>query len=45
MLGKSAFRCIELIFDPLTISRSKTPKLYTSDLIENTPSKAYSGDM
>ena len=45
MLGKSAFRCTELVFEPLTISSSKTPKLYTSDLTENTPFKAYSGDM
>jgi hypothetical protein len=32
-------------FFPLRISRIKTPKLNTSDLIEKRPSEAYSGAM
>ena len=37
--------CWPLFFLPVTISRSKIPKLYTSDFIENCPSIAYSGDI
>ncbi|KAI5605846.1 hypothetical protein BDE02_01G380200 [Populus trichocarpa] len=33
------------IFLPLTISRSKTPKLKTSDFTEKMPSMTYSGDI
>ena len=34
-----------VFFIPLIISRTTTPKAKTSDLIENNPFNAYSGDM
>jgi hypothetical protein len=41
----SALPYIPRFFLPLTISRTSTPKLNTSDLTEKMPSMAYSGDM
>jgi hypothetical protein len=34
-----------LLFRPVTISRTITPKLNISDLVETCPQYAYSGDM
>jgi len=39
------FTCNCSIFLPVTVSSNNTPKLKTSDFVENNPSVAYSGAM